>query len=632
MESNKASERLAKNEALLKKLKGIILENIQNEEFGVTDLAAEIGLSRSQLHRKIKSAQNKSVSQFIRDIRLDEAVGLLVNDVGTASEIAYQVGFGSPAYFSKCFHERFGFPPGEARHRLSGQQQVSPGDIPVVMTPDEKYFWAWNWLMKRSAWRIWINGIVFIILIAMLFTYLFSPGKQIRAIAVLPLDNVSEKQNLELISNGVNEALVSELGQINALRVVSNTSKFQKAGSNLSVKEIAKQLDVDAVLKGIVTGTDDSVIVQLELIKAFPFERKIWDRRYEQDLSHVLSMQQNVVRDLTRDNNITITNDHAARLDVTKTVNPDIYKAYLRGMYFLNKSTPEDFDKGIQYLQEAVEYDPADPLAYTGLAFGYAKLGHGPEPEMTYWRRGKAAAEQALKLDSTLAEAHAALAIIKFYFEWDWAGAEREFKRSIQINPNIAYCRFHFAWYLACMNRFEAAIEQHKLAKEIDPLTPIYTADMGSLYLWAGYADKALIEERQALELDPEFSHAWWVLGNIYLRKGMYDKAIEAHQKASEINPIWKWALACTYAYSGNRAKALEIMNDLKSNPISSRIAFGIAFINLALGDRDEFFSWLERKPPDTWMVGIGVWPEFRMLHDDPRFKILIKKMNLPPV
>jgi len=210
--------------------------------------------------------------------------------------------------------------------------------------------------------------------------------------------------------------------------------------------------------------------------------------------------------------------------------------------------------------------------------------------------------------------------------------AERGYRKALEINPSLALAHFQYAWYLACLGRWEEAIEYHLMAKELDPLTPIYTVDLGGLYLWAGEEEKALEEVTEGLELDPEFAHEWWTLGNVYVAKGMFDKAIEAHQHAGVIHPIWRGALGGTYALAGQPDKARAILEEFKSQKITPRSAFWIAYMHLTLGEYEEMYKWLEYELPDPWLVSIRTWPEFRVLYGDPRFQAFLKRLHQPPV
>lgn len=458
------------------------------------------------------------------------------------------------------------------------------------------------------------------------------PGGVIQAMAVLPFHSSSENEEQEIMTDGIHKGLISELGQLNAVRVVDKRSTIRYTESKKSLQEISQDLAVDGIVTGDLSLSGDSVYLDLRLVKTLPDEEVLWTNRYRRRFSEILKLYQDVRTDIARRIKVGLTTYDLDAQPMKIDINEETYKAYLRGMYFLNKSTPEEFEKGMLYLQDAVELDPANPKAYAGLALGYMILGHGPDPENQVWKRGRAAALQAIKLDSTLAEAHAVLAMIKTYYEWDFEGAEKAYLKALQINPNLAIARFQYAWYLACFGRFELAIEHHLIAKELDPLLPLYTYDMGSLYLYAGEVDKAFKEVQEGLELDPDFGHGVWVLGNIYVAKGMFEEAIEAHRRAASIHPIWRGALGGTYALAGQPDRTRAILEEFLNQEISPRSALWIAYMYLTLGEYDEMYQWLDYELPDPWIIAIRAWPEFKVVHDDPRFQELLKRLNLPPV
>jgi TolB-like protein/Flp pilus assembly protein TadD len=458
------------------------------------------------------------------------------------------------------------------------------------------------------------------------------PGGVIQAMAVLPFQSSSNTEDQEIMSEGIHRDLISTLGRLGTVRVVDRRSTIQYAQLKKPLQEISQELDVDGIITGDLSILEDSVHLDLKLVKTLPGEKVLWSNIYGRKIDEILKLYQDVRTDIAQRIKVGLTTYDIDDQPKKSDVDAETYKAYLRGMYFLNKSTPEDFDKGMQYLRDAVEIDPANPRAYAGLALGYMILGHGPDPENQVWKRGRAAAIQAIKLDSTLAEAHAVLAMIKTYYEWDFEGAEKAYLKALEINPNLAIARFQYAWYLACFGRFEEAIEHHLLAKELDPLVPLYTYDMGSLYLWAGEVDKAFKEVQEGLELDPDFGHGIWVLGNIYVAKGMFEEAIEAHERAASIHPIWRGALGGTYALAGQPDKTRAILEGFKNQEISPRSALWIAYMHLILEEYDEMYKWLDYELPDPWIVAIRAWPEFMVLHDDPRFQALLKRLNLPPV
>jgi class 3 adenylate cyclase/TolB-like protein/Flp pilus assembly protein TadD len=457
-------------------------------------------------------------------------------------------------------------------------------------------------------------------------------GGVIQGMAVLPFQSSSGTEDQEIMRDGIHDGLISELGQLGSVRVVDKKSTLLFTQSNKTLQEISQDLEVDGIVTGDLSVSEDSVLLNLRLVKTLPEEKVLWSSIYERKIDEILRLYQDVRTDIARRIKVGLTTYDIDNQPMESDVDAETYKAYLRGMYFLNKSTPDEFDKGMQYLQDAVELDPANPRAYAGLALGYMILGHGPDPENQVWKRGRAAALQAIKLDSTLAEAHAVLGMIKTYYEWDYEGAEKAYLKALEINPNLAIARFQYAWYLACFERYEEAIKHHLLAKELDPLLPLYTYDMGSLYLYAGEVDKALKEVQEGLELDPDFGHGIWVLGNIYVAKGMFEEAIQAHQRAASIHPIWRGALGGTYALAGQPDKTREILEEFINQEISPRSALWIAYMNLTLEEYDEMYKWLDYELPDPWIVAIRSWPEFRVVHDDTRFQALLKRLNLPPI
>ena len=586
----------SQDERFIQQLRQVVLENLDNEQFSVEYLARIQGISRSHLYRKIKKHEGGSISQFIRETRLTEAMKMLLKDVANISEIAYRVGFKSTSYFNTCFNNHFGYPPGDVKKRSKYLEET----VGYTRIPTKK---------KEPAVL-----------------------DQTKSIAILPLEHLSANPDAEYLTSGIHDALIAALGTLNALRVISRTSTLRYASSHLHVQKIAEELRVDFIVEGSVLISDDSIRLQLQLIKAFPQERHLWTQVYHQPVSNILSLQSNAIKDIAETIHLRLTTQEEQRLSKSKIVDPETHKAYLRGIYYLNKSTPEDFQKGLEYFQQAIDRDPADPYAYAGLAEGYITLGHNVDPVDTHWIKAKALARRAVELDSTMAKAHAVLAMVKLYFDWDWEGADIAFKKANSINPNVAFCRFHLSWFHVLFGRMDKALEEGILAKQLDPLTPVFTSDLGGVYYFKGDYDKAIIEVKQALELDNEFSHGWYVLGLVYLEQGLHDQAIDAHLKAAKINPTWRFALANTYIQVGQKEQGLAILSELKQNDITSRIAFGLIHIYVSLGELDEAFSWLEYQPSDIWVPWIRTWPRFEAMRNDPRFEVFLKKRNLPPV
>jgi serine/threonine-protein kinase len=456
------------------------------------------------------------------------------------------------------------------------------------------------------------------------------PGR-IESLAVLPLQNLTGDPEQEYFADGMTEALIANLGKIGALQIRSRTSIMQYKDVKKSLPEIARELNVDAVVEGSVVRVAEQVRITAQLIHA-PTDTHLWVDSYERDLRDILTLQSEVAQAIARQIEITVTPDQEARLAATRPVNPETYEAYLKGMFHLNKMTPEGTEKGLDYLRQAIEKDPEDPLAYGGMALGYVASAHGPGAPPDALPRAKAAALKALELDETLTEAHAALAQIKLYGDWDWKAAEQAFQRALELNPNLALTRANYSWYLQLFGHTDEALEEMRRVQEVDPLTPLWPAWQGWQYWLAGQYDKAIDEARKSLELDSDFAVGLVALGSAYADKGMYEEAIKAHQRAGVVSRAWKSALGCTYAMAGRQDEARLVLAELEADP-TPWDTFFIAQIYAVLAEKDEAFRWLEaayeppRHPHVPW---ISHPPAFKPLHDDPRFGHLLSRMNFP--
>jgi TolB-like protein/Tfp pilus assembly protein PilF len=451
----------------------------------------------------------------------------------------------------------------------------------------------------------------------------------IKSLAVLSFDNLSSDPDQDYFVAGMQDALINELSQVRALRVISRTSAARYKNSSKSLPEIARELNVDVILEGSVFRDGDSVRVQVQLIRPLPQERPVWTRAYDRDLRDVLALHSDIARTIAREIKVNLTAQEETRLAATRRVTPDAYEAYLRGMHHLNKFTPEGYEKGLRYLHEAIEKDPADPLPYAGLALGYSLIGHGPEPQA--FRRTKSLALKALEIDDTLAEAHESVAEIEFYREWNYGEAERSFQRALELNPNLAAARAHYSWCLLVLGRKDEAIAEMKRAEEIDPLKPLYPAWLGWIYWWVGEYDRGIEAARKSLDLDSDFQWGHYVLGAVYAQKGMYREAIEAHRKAAAVSPTLKWALGHTLAKAGRKDEARKIAAELKEK-VTPMNAWGLAEIYAALGEKDEAFRWLDSAIDlrFSWLPGIALNPPYEPLRGDPRFEEWMRRLDLP--
>ncbi|HUU18872.1 MAG TPA: protein kinase [Sedimentisphaerales bacterium] len=459
---------------------------------------------------------------------------------------------------------------------------------------------------------------------------LAGPGR-IKSLAVLPLQNLTGDPEQEYFADGMTEALIANLGKIGALQVRSRTSIMQYKDVKKQLPEIARELNVDAVVEGSVMRVAEQVRITAQLIHA-PTDTHLWVDSYERDLRDILTLLSEVARTIARQIEITVTPDQEARLAARRPVNPDMYVAYLKGMFHLNKMTPEGTKKGLDYLRQAIEKDPEYPLAYGGLALGYAASAHAPGAPPDAFTRAEAAALKALELDDTLVEAHAALAQIKLYRDWDWEAAGQALQLALKLNPSLTLTRAQYSYYLLLFGRTDEALAELRRVQEVDPLVPLWPAWQGWQYWWAGQYEEAINEARKSLELDSDFVVGLYVLGNAYAAKGMYEEAIKAHQRAGVLSRDWKSGLGLTYALAGRRDEARLVLAELEADSTTWDTWF-MAQIYAVLGEKDEAFRWLEAAygpPHHPYLPWISHPPAFKPLHDDSRFGDLLRRMNLP--
>ena len=463
------------------------------------------------------------------------------------------------------------------------------------------------------------------------------PVPKIESLAVLPLENLSHDPEQEYFADGMTDELIAELGQIEALRVISRTSVMQYKGVKKPLPQIARELNVDAVIEGSVLRAGNRVRITAQLIQAAT-DKHLWARSYDRDLNDVLALQSEVAGAIANEIQIKLTPQEQARLASARPVNPDAHEAYLKGRYYWNLRTTVGMKKGMEYFQQAIDKDPTYALAYTGLADSYVQLGGWAVmvPKEAY-PRAKEAALKALELDEALGEAHASLGEIRTDYDWDWAGAEKEFKRAIELNPGYATAHQWYAYYLTVVGRFNEAFAEAKRAHELDPLSPVIYETWGLALLDARRYDEAIAKFRGALELNAGFSQAHQSIGGAYEQEKLYEQAISEYQTMLALrhaDPKLSAYLARVYAAEGKRTEALNIMSRLeelqKGKVLPCR---GAPATYIALGDADKAFAQLEKFYEDRCeiLVWIKVARPYDPVRSDPRFQDLLRRMNFPP-
>ncbi len=459
---------------------------------------------------------------------------------------------------------------------------------------------------------------------------------EITSIAVLPLKNLSGDPAQEYFADGMTEALTTELGKISALRVISRQSVMRYKDTEKSLPQIARELNVDAVVEGSALHEGGRVRISTHLIQAVP-ERHLWAESHERELSSILVLQGEVARAIAEEIKITLTPDEEARLASTRSVNPEAYEAYLKGGYF-QKPTEESLKKSIEYFQQAIRLDPNYAPAYNGLSRSHYLLATFIlASDKEHYPKARKAALKALEVDDTLAEAHAALGLVKYEFDWDWTGAAREFRRAIELDPNSGVAHFCYATYLCLRGRMEEAIAETERARALDPLSLTTCLGVGWVLYHAHQYDQAIAGFQRTLELDPDFPPAHMGIGLAYVQKRMYEEAIAELQEAVALGAVggpsvYTAMLAYAYAVSGRKTEARKILNELKQQMKQRRVSpFNIAEIHTGLGEKGRAFEWLEKayEERDEDLVYIRE-PILDPLRSDPRFQSLLRRMNFP--
>jgi serine/threonine-protein kinase len=457
-------------------------------------------------------------------------------------------------------------------------------------------------------------------------------GPRIRSLAVLPLENLSGDTAQDYFVLGIYDGLIGELDQITALRVISRTSAQVYKGTRKTVPQIARELNVDAVMEGSVLHAGDSLRLRLELIRATPAERSIWGQTYVRHARDVLQINSDVARAVAGQARASLSSGQTAHLAAARQVNPKTYEAYLRGMYLLEKGNPADNERGLALLKEAIASDPTEPLAYAGLAVGEAITAHGPSPQLDAFPEAQRAAERALSLDSTMTEATAALAFVRGYYFWDWKEAEWLFKRAIALNPSSVWGHYWYAWQLDLFGDVDSAIAEQERAEAADPLDAYVMAWTGDLYVAVRRYDKAMAKVRRALALDSTMGVAWLVAAEVDLAQGRNEEAVaDARKAVIAPDSAWLWVEGYIAAAAGHRDEARRVAALLERQPPEPYNAWSLACVYAALGDRDRAFRWLNYPYPHAWVPWIRVNAPFRTLWSDPRFAALLVKMHLPP-
>ena len=499
-------------------------------------------------------------------------------------------------------------------------------------------------LPKRSARsHAWIYVVIVAgaISVGVFFLGRYTSSKQSaktpeQSIAVLPFENASNEPNTEYLSEGISEALINSLSELQQLRVIARPTAFRYKPKDVDPRQVGRELGVAAVLTGKVRQMQDALKVQVDLVDAVT-GAQIWGAGYDRKIADLVAIKQAIVQEVTAKLKLKLSSEEQRRLVNRDSTNAEAYQFYLRGRYFWNKRTSDGIKQAIEHFQQSIERDPNFALGYVGLADCYTGLTFynfaAPHEAMP---KAKESATKALALDNTLAEAHASLAHILMNYDWNWSQAEKEFKRSIELKPDYATAHQWYAiHYLTATGRLEEAVQEMKRALELEPASLVMNTFMGATLYYAGRYDEAIDQCRKTIEMDPNFAVAHWHLGLAYEQKQILDAATDEFKKAISLSggsTLMRAALGRVYAKSQKKHEANEVLNEL--NELAKRqyvSAYEVATIYVALGNNEEAFQLLAKAYAEHSfrLVNLNVCPHFKSVRSNPRFQGLVQRVGL---
>jgi TolB-like protein/DNA-binding winged helix-turn-helix (wHTH) protein/Tfp pilus assembly protein PilF len=465
-----------------------------------------------------------------------------------------------------------------------------------------------------------------------------APPDQITSLVVLPFENLSADKDQAYFADGMTDELIAHLAKIRSLRVISRTSSMEYKGTHKTLSQIARDLNVDAVVEGTVLRSGDRVRITAELVQVAT-DRHLWAETYESQLGDILTLQSHVTSAIVNEIRVKLTPEDQVRLAATRPISTQSYENYLKGRYYWNKRSQEGLTKAINYFQVAVEKDPRYALAYAGLADCYSIIGSaivGTVPTAEVAPKARAAALKSLELDNTLAEAHTSLATVRFNYDWDWNSAASGFRRAVELNPSYATAYQRNSLYLMSMGRTSESIAEMNRAHDLDPLSISMNFSLGWRLYMAREYDQAIEQLRNTIDMDPGFVLPHLVLGQAYEQKKAYDQAITELRRAADISqnsPPVLAALARTYAVSGRTTEARNLLDQLMQQSKKQYVSpFYVAIVYAGLGEKDQALDWLEKAYGDhsNAIIFLKVDPQLDTLRASPRFHELQRKLRLP--
>lgn len=654
--------KVSADQAFINRLKDIVLNNLQNERFGVSELSQEAGISRSVLHRRLHSLRNQNLSQFIREIRLIKALELLKEGEDSVSEVAYKVGFGSPAYFSKCFHAHFGCTPLEAKTR------DFPGIIPVSATPEENSaevlpFQASqnNFQRKRNIALVAGASAILLLLVAwVLFSYFsgsdtinrLGKEEQQTSIVVLPFKNFSGDPDTQYFADGIMEDILNNLFLVTDLRVISRTTSEHYRDAGLSAGEIAREVKASNVLEGSVRRHGDQVRVSVQLIDARR-DKHIWSANYDREVKDILGIQSDIALQVANNLNAVISEKEVREIQDLSTQDPVAYDNYLRGRFLLHKANSEqryDINReglmtSIQYFSKAIEADPGFTEAYASMANAWFNVSAWGwyQPYAEGIQNARDYSEKALELDPDCSEAHAIKGAYLIWPEQKLEAGRAELLKALSINPRFPMALQGYTQLLMITGPMEETRAYMDRLIELEPYFWVTQTLNAWVYYFEEKYDKALEACLLARDLKPDYDDNHWLFFLTYANLGEGEKAFKQLQEIVSLKGApdsYSAEIEAAHQHSGIPGLFNWLIDLNKNRPIPAQGLSGhpyfIGWWYAFLGDADETIFWFNKNLELQNRVGhyfylIATNPDFDFLRQDPRFLAIIEEAGLTP-
>ena len=624
---------LADDNEFFERLSIIVLDNLGNENFGVKEFINATGLNRNYLSQRIKSRKKITITQFIAEVRLYKAREFLLEGTYSASEVSDKVGFNSPSYFNKCFHDHFGYPPGDIKKRTVSLSENNIPESETAMIPQDKTDQKKMFPSKKMRFIlltgsfIVVAGIIFISIFLIQASPLFNKKSKEKSIAVLPFKNLSENEENRYFADGIVEDILDRLTKIKELRIVSRTSVEQFRESTDSAPEIGKKLGVNYLLEGSVQRHEGKVRITIQLIDA-KTDRHILSEKIDRPIDDILDLQSDIAKLIADKLQAAISPEAKQLIEKVYTRNSEAYDFYLMGRYYWNLRTPESYDKCIEYFEKAIKADSTYALAYAGLADTYYELAYYIPTPVKNYDIAIDLAKKALQIDENLPEAYAVLGTVYSVGYWQWEESREYFEKALAIDSNNMVTLYHYSILLNIMGEFDLARNYIDRALEFDPYSIRFRRASSYLYFCANQPKNAL---QEILLVDGMVGHQsshQHVVFVRYLNAGDTISALKYAQKKYASNPLWADFKAIAdqviTIYESSGLKGLyQIMY---KTPPNYWHAVQVDSLDLAIHYLEQI---CERR--HFVLTEYVLDRDYNKLHNDPRFLAIVEKTHLTP-